>query len=379
MTGWQRQIKDYLTFSKTEQRGIFVLMLLNILLMSVNLLLPFFFNSKSSDFTEFEQQLEQFEKEQTEARAAKSRHFPADDDKNNLSSSKLTPFIFDPNELSEVEWLKLGLAEKQVKVILNYLEKGGKFRKTEDLAKIYTISEQEYEILEPYISIKESPGYIKDDGFKKPEINPFPFDPNTLTEEEGLKMGLNNSVIKAMIGFRQKGGRFKFATDLKKIYTLNEEEYAILEPYIQIAADTSISLPAKKKVVIELNSSDSLDLQQLQGIGPSFARRIIKYRELLGGYSRPEQLMEVYGMDSIRFNNLAQQLSVDKEKIRKININKVSLKEMTKHPYIEFYVAKSIINFRNENGDFASVNQILDAKLIYKELFLKIEPYLSVN
>lgn len=379
MPGWQRQIKDYLTFSKKEQRGIFVLLLLLVLLFLINLLIPFFFQSKPTDFTEFGQQLAQFEQEQAEARATKSKHFPRVDDNNEPNSSKLTPFIFDPNELTEDEWLKLGLKEKQVKVILNYLEKGGKFRKKEDLAKIYTISEQEFEILEPYIVINESSGNLKEVGIRKPDIHPFPFDPNTLTEEEGLKMGLNNSVIKAMIGFRQRGGRFRFPTDLKKIYTLKEEEYAILEPYIQIATDTSISLPAKKKVVVELNTSDSLDLQQLQGIGPSFARRIIKYRELLGGYSRPEQLMEVYGMDSLRYFNLAQQLSVDKEKIRKININKVSLKEMTKHPYIEFYVAKSIINYRNDNGDFSSVNQILDAKLIYKELFLKIEPYLTVK
>jgi DNA uptake protein ComE-like DNA-binding protein len=377
--GWQRQIKDYLTFSRKEQRGIFALVLLLVLLLLINLLLPFIFQSKPTDFSEFEKQIAQFEREQEESVASTSRQVRRDDNAIEETSAKLTPFIFDPNELTIDQGLKLGLYEKQVKVILNYLQKGGKFRKKEDFAKMYTISEQEYRILEPYIFIKTaSSDKINEEAIKQ-EIKPFPFDPNTITEDQAMKMGLHSSVIKAIIGFRQKGGHFKFPTDLKKIYTLNDEEFAILEPYVQIAQDTSISLPTKMKVVIELNSSDSLDLQQLQGIGPSFARRIIKYRELLGGYSQPEQLMEVYGMDSIRYHNLARQLTVDKEKIRKININKVSLKEMTKHPYIEFYVAKSIINYRIENGDFASVNQILDAKLIYQELFLKIEPYLTVK
>ncbi len=172
---------------------------------------------------------------------------------------------------------------------------------------------------------------------------------------------------------------FKSSSDLKKIYTLTEEEYSILEPFIQIAADTSMAFPLKKNVVIELNSADSLDLQQLRGIGPSFSRRIIKYRDLLGGFYSTAQLLEVYGMDSTKYLGIASQVTVDIEKIRKININKVSIKEMMKHPYIEFYVAKSIINYRNEKGAFTDIAQIREAKLIYNELFLKIEPYLSVK
>jgi DNA uptake protein ComE-like DNA-binding protein len=84
-------------------------------------------------------------------------------------------------------------------------------------------------------------------------------------------------------------------------------------------------------------------------------------------------------MDSTRYSGIASMVKVDRDQIKKININKVTIKEMTKHPYIEFYVAKSIINYRNEIGNYTDLAQIKEAKLIYPELFSKIEPYLSIK
>jgi len=375
---WQRQIKEYLTFSSKERRGIFILLLLLVALILVNLFLPYFINRKPTDFSDFEQQIALFEAEQERYHDSISNKSATGYAKSDGTGDKLTPFEFDPNELPPDQWKKLGLEDRQIKVILNYLNKGGRFRVKQDLAKMYCISEQEYRILEPYIEIKIlPPDYKKVD--KGTEITPFPFDPNYITKEQGLEMGLHENVINAIISYRKNGGQFKSSSDLKKIYTLTEAEYSILEPFIQIPADTSLAFPTKKNVVIELNSADSLDLQQLRGIGPSFSRRIIKYRDLLGGFYSREQLLEVYGMDSTKYLGIASQVNVDVEKIRKININKVSIKEMMKHPYIEFYVAKSIINYRNEKGAFTDIAQIREAKLIYNELFLKIEPYLSVR
>ena len=211
------------------------------------------------------------------------------------------------------------------------------------------------------------------------QLKPFPFDPNKLTKEQGMQMGLDESVVNAMINYRQKGGRFYSKADLKRIYTLKEEEYAVLEPFIEIDSLTTTFFSTKKIEIVELNTADTLDLQQMRGIGPSFARKIIKYRDMLGGFNDRRQLLEVYGMDSTRFLGIVNQVTVDQEKIKKININKATIKEMTKHPYIEFYVAKSIINYRNDKGAFTDVNQIREAKLLYNELYLKIEPYLSVK
>jgi DNA uptake protein ComE-like DNA-binding protein len=375
---WQRQIKEYLTFSSKERRGIFVLLILLVLLIVFYMLLPLFIRHEPTDFTEFEKQIALFEMRNSkvsDSLAADSKSSPYYRNKTKIN---LMPFEFDPNQLSPEKWRMLGLEDKQISVIRNYLNKGGRFRKKEDLAKMYTISEEEYRILEPYIKINSLTDQVSNTEIIK-TLNPFPFDPNKLTKEQGLEMGLHEQVINAIIAYRQKGGQFKSSADLKKMYTLSEEEYAILEPFILIPEDTLIYKPTHTLAVVELNSADSLDLQQLPGIGPSFSRRIIKYRELLGGYSCKEQLLEVYGMDSTRYLAIANQMLVDKGKIRKININKITIKEMMKHPYIEFYVAKSIINYRNQKGAFADINEIREAKLIYQELYLKIEPYLSVN
>ena len=379
MPKWQRQIKEYLTFSNKERRGVFVLLTLLAILLLLNTLLPFLIKRQPVDFSSFEQQIAMFEKRQESYRDSianirNKSYSPIVND-----GSRLTPFEFDPNELSADQWKQIGLNDRQINAILNYLKKGGQFRVKQDLAKIYSLSEQEYRVLEPYITIKSMPESDDNRFEKQTSLNPFPFDPNLITKEQGLKMGLHEQSINSIINYREKGGQFRKNTDLKKIYTLSEIEYTALEPFINISSDSSSTSLPSIHVMVELNTADSTQLLQLPGIGPSFSARIIKYRDLLGGFYNPAQLLEVYGMDSARFLTIAGQVIVDKEKIRKININKANIKEMTKHPYIEFYVAKSIVNFRNENGTFTDIAQIRDARLIYSELFLKIEPYLSVK
>lgn len=378
MPNWQRQIKDYLAFSKKERKGIFVLLSLLVVLLLINMLLPFFFKNRPVDFSSFEKQFAEYETQLKYTTTDDSQFDKAGPSDNQNSLNNLKPFTFDPNSLPAEKWKEIGLSDQQIKVILNYRDKGGKFREKKDFAKIYSISEEEFKVLEPYIVI-QSDGEEKKGISHDLKLNPFPFDPNKLTYEEGMKMGLHESVINAIINFRQKGGRFTSDNDFKKIYTLSEAEFEMLKPYIQISKDTSVIKIPKTNVMVELNSADSLDLQQLTGIGPSFSKRIIKYRDLLGGFHSKEQLREVYGMDSTRYNGIREYITVDPGQVKKININTVSIKEFTKHPYIEFYVAKSIINYRSTIGAYTDLNQIRDAKLIYTELFIKLEPYLSVK
>ena len=177
--------------------------------------------------------------------------------------------------------------------IKNYEKKGGKFYKAKDLEKIYSISKDEYKILKPYIRIEQN-NKLADE----PTINPFPFDPNSISEEDLIKMGMRESLIKTIINYRNKGGLFYTKEDFKKLYTITEVEFLQLEPYLNFEKD---SLPPEVKLIftdtllVDINTADSLDLQQLTGIGPSFSKRIIKYRELLGGYYDIKQVLEVYG------------------------------------------------------------------------------------
>ena len=138
--------------------------------------------------------------------------------------------------------------------------------------------------------------------------------------------------------------------------------------------------PRKKKpLVFELNTADSLDLVQLYNIGPTIARRILKYRSLLGGYIRKEQLREVYGIDTTRYNDIAPHLTVNPSAIQKIDLNTADIDQLKHHPYLDYYQAKAILRYREQNGPYKQVSDILNIPLIDSETFTLIEPYLTCN
>ena len=381
MANWIKQIKDYFLFTKIEQRGIVVLISILVVLILINILLPGLIKPEKVDFSEFQDEIESFEKRiQNIQDSIKNNRLQYNNQV--IDVSHLTPFEFDPNNLPIETWKKLGLNNKQIETIKNYEKKGGKFKKKEDLAKIYTLSDEEYQELKPYVVINNNDSKsITDHNPSSQSINPFMFDPNSMTKEIGDSLGLNESTINAIINFCKSGGSFRKKEDFKKIYTLDENVYTILEPFILITIDSTQTDLQKKnitKLSLDINTADTLDLQQLKGIGPSYARRIVKYRDMLGGYYTLSQLLEVYGMDSIRFAGIHKNLLIKDGVINKIDINKATIKEMIRHPYIDFYLAKSIITYREEIGGFNNINQIKNAKLIYEELYQKIAPYLTI-
>ncbi len=136
--------------------------------------------------------------------------------------------------------------------------------------------------------------------------------------------------------------------------------------------------PPDSLLLIELNAADSLDLQQLRGIGPSFARRIVKYRLLLGGYANKEQLLEVYGMDSARYNLIADNLTLDTALILKIALDSATIKDLMRHPYIEFYVAKLLVSYRDAHGEPCSFRGLETDARIPAPILQRIRPYLRL-
>ena len=128
--------------------------------------------------------------------------------------------------------------------------------------------------------------------------------------------------------------------------------------------------------VIELNTADSAKLTGLPGIGPSFARRIVTYRNRLGGFIRKEQLKEVFGMDDDRYSELASQVSVDASHIQKIHINKVDFDGLSHFSYLTFKQMNAIIQFREQHGEYASLDDMRNIAILNDEILRKIEPYL---
>ncbi len=225
-----------------------------------------------------------------------------------------------------------------------------------------------------------------DYSISKQELNPFPFNPNNLPEAEWEKMGLSDKQIKSIKNYESKGGTFRTKEDFKKMYTISDEDYAILAPFINIPVDTTSKYPKSnyqkfeiKHDPIDLNKADTFDLRKIPGIGVALSRRIFNYREKLGGFYDKSQLFEVFGMDSARYQSVAPFLNIKDTQISKININKASIKEMIKHPYIDYYIAKSIMVYRDQHGAFTKIEELKEATLMYDELFDKLKNYIVVN
>ena len=132
-------------------------------------------------------------------------------------------------------------------------------------------------------------------------------------------------------------------------------------------------------LIIELNSADTSDLQLLRGIGPVFANRIAKYRSLLGGFTNKEQLMEVYGMDDERYNMIAGLITVDQSLVDKIDINNATLNDIKRHPYLDYYQAKAIVNYRQRGNRIENIEDLLKINLIDSTTAKKIQNYIQFN
>lgn len=139
----------------------------------------------------------------------------------------------------------------------------------------------------------------------------------------------------------------------------------------------STSVKAPPGVIIELNTADSAKLTQLNGIGPSFARRIVSYRNRLGGFVHKEQLMEVFGLDSEKYAGLEAQVSVDVSKIRKIPVNSADFKALSQFPYLTFKQMNAIVRFREQHGEYESIDDLKNIAIMDEPTLQKIKPYLS--
>ena len=133
-------------------------------------------------------------------------------------------------------------------------------------------------------------------------------------------------------------------------------------------------------IILDLNSCDTLDLQMLRGIGPVYSRRICNYRNKLGGYVALNQLKEVYGMTDTLYKKIKPHFIVkNSEPYRKINVNSQNIKELASHPYIDWYLAKEIILFRNNHGEIKDINMLKAVHLMNDSLFEKLRPYMDIK
>lgn len=287
-------------FSKRSLNGLLVLLLLIVLTIFAPIIYRYYFLKPPSIDTNEMQALQRLE---LVDRYAKRNYKNTRSEIEDLASRPLVHYqTFDPNLIDEKMWQQFGLSYKQAMSIVNYVKKGGRFYKPEDLKKMYTISPKKYEALLPYVSIASSK----------------PFEKKTIT------------------------------------------------PY-----------PKKEPVMVEINTADTLALDKIKGIGIAFAKRIVKYRERLGGFYRKEQLFEVFGIDTPKFNEIKDQIRIEVEAIRKLNINTAEFEDLKKHPYLSFKQMNAIIQYRKQHGPYKSIADLNKVLILNPETIQRIAPYLS--
>jgi len=205
----------------------------------------------------------------------------------------------------------------------------------------------------------------------------FPFDPNSLTVDQWRQLGLTERQAGVIIHYVAKGGRFYKKEDLKKIYAITPEGYNRLEPYISIPGSVVEYKKLQPGETIELNSADSAKLTELGGIGPSFAVRIVRYRDRLGGFYQKQQLKEIFGIDSLKYNLVSNQVSVNIRLVKKTDINTISFGQLRLFPYLTYKQVNAIIQYRTQHGNYNSINDMKNIAILDEQTLQKIQPYLS--
>lgn len=389
----KEEIKELFTFTKKERNGLLVLLFLLFAVIGFRV----YVNLQSShlstlDTTQFAQRVDSFKallkaKEDPEYISRLDRFIIERYDSLDL-------FNFDPNTVSADELSALGFTDKQAQTILNFRAKGGKFYDKNDFRRMYGIRTRQYLILEPYIDLPEKnkpfSGNYSNNNFnrfdkssetesRKPD-SLFSFDPNTADIETLEALGLTYRQAKAVANFRKSGGEFNTKSDLKKIYTIGPKEYAWLKDYIDLPDEKIQKNESKSSELIDINSATAEELSQAENNFWKFnAAGIVKYRDLLGGYIRKEQLLEVYGVEEKYYNYIKDQIAPVNKEPEKIRINFASREELKRHPYISSYDAKTIVSHRNQNGPFAKLSELRKHKLISQTNYDKVKPYLTVD
>jgi competence protein ComEA len=209
----------------------------------------------------------------------------------------------------------------------------------------------------------------------------FSFDPNTVPHDTLLKLGFTEREANTLIAYRNKGGKFRQPSDIRKLYGIEEVKAEKLIPFVVVKADTAkkdnfVSQKPQKQL-IDLNRSDSAQLVALPGIGPVLSVRIIKYRNLLGGFASVNQLKEVYGLPPETFEIIRGRVYADTSAIIGININTAGYKELSRLPYLENYEISSILKYRELKGRIEKMDDLTGNKLITVEKADKVRPYMN--
>lgn len=253
-----------------------------------------------------------------------------------------------------------------------------------------TLSESEE--IDSFLANLEEQEKIRKSHTPKNEISAVlqPFDPNTVDSVLLRQLGLPVYIVRNILKYRAKGGVFRSPESFSRIYGLKEEVYQKLKPYITIAPLVSVShvrtdtfrqlkdtipyIPKYEEgTIVDLNKADTSILKRIPGIGSTLARMIVVYRQRLGGFYDVSQLQEVphVGVE------LNKWFVVTPAGLHKIQVNSASLDKLRSHPYMDFYKAKAIMEYRRKRGKIKGLSQLSMFEEFTEKDLKRLSPYLT--
>jgi len=217
----------------------------------------------------------------------------------------------------------------------------------------------------------------------------FVFDPNTADSTQLLRLGLEPWMVHNIYKYRAHGGIYRTKEDFAQVYGLTVGQYRSLEPYIRIGRDyqpaATLIAERKKRPVdtlrqrhkiaagekIDLATADTTQLKRVPGIGSYYASCIARYGQRLGGFVSVDQLDEIDELPP----NVKQYFSIDAPNPVKLNLNKLSVSELKRHPYLNYYQAQSIIDYRRLHGPLQSLDDLKLLRDFPPETIQRLAPY----
>lgn len=224
----------------------------------------------------------------------------------------------------------------------------------------------------------------------RPQPETFPFDPNTADSTQLLRLGLEPWQVRNIYKYRGRGGIYRKKEDFARLYGLTVKDYRRLEPYIRISSDYLPASTLVKEEHVErdtlrypvkigegeqvvLNTADTTELRKVPGIGAYYAARIVRYGQRLGGYVSVDQLDEIEDFPQ----ETKKYFVIEDAHPQQLNVNQLTLQQLRKHPYINFYQAKAIVDYRRLHGNLKSLQELRLSKDFPPEAIERLTPYVT--
>lgn len=236
---------------------------------------------------------------------------------------------------------------------------------------------------------------VKEDPLPVRHVENFPFDPNTADSSQLIRLGLQSWQVRNIYKYRARGGVYRKKEDFARLYGLTVKDYHRLEPYIRISSDyqpaaTLVGDKANgangtngangvypRKIDstqhVVLNTADTTTLRQVPGIGIYFAKEIVRYGQRLGGYVSVDQLDEIADFPQASKKYFVVQQAHPK----KLNVNQLTLQQLRRHPYINYYQARAIKEYCRLHGPLKSLDDLRLSRDFPPEVIQRLAPYVT--